>query len=278
MRPSRRLLLGLASLALASLVLGLVLPPRWQGLPAAGAILLLALATLECRHPRGCWAGLWQRPPAPGVADRARQRPNTLHLLIDSRASAGHSAWQQDLDQALGFARCVAASGNAVRVYGFDPDLRLLAATIPERTPPLPPTLGLQPGTGGEFKAALAQLCRQVGPDGLIVVVAPMEEERLEWLARLEVARRGLTLWLVGTLSRGPLEPRQLRGPRTARAYAESWKTQIRHERLALQLARLGIAWVPASGAASLQRRLLALWEAADGVQAADWESRPKVK
>ncbi|WP_236712083.1 hypothetical protein [Pseudomonas sp. EpS/L25] len=278
MRPSRRLLLGLASLTLASLVLGLALPPRWQALPAAGAILLLGLAALERWHPRWYWAGLWQRPAARFIADRARQRPHTLHLLLDSRAPAGRSAWQQDQDQALGFARHVAASGNAVRVYGFDPNLRLLAATAPGRNPPLPPTVALQPGTGGELKAVLAQLCRQVGPDGLIVVVTPMAEERLEWLARLEVARRGLTLWLVGTLPGGPLEPRQLSGPRTARAYAEAWKTQIRHERLALRLARLGITWLPASGAASLQTRLLALWEAADEGQTADWESRPKVK
>lgn len=277
-RPSRRLLFGLASLTLASLVLGLALPPGWQGLPAAAAILLLALATLERRHPRWRWAGLWQHPPRPFATGLARRRPNTLHLLIDNRAPAGRSAWQQDHDQALGFARGVAASGNAVRVYGLDPDLRLLAATAPERTPPLPPTLALQPGTGGELKAALAQLCRQGGPDGLIVVVAPLEEECLEWLARLELDRRGLTLWLVGTQPRGPLEPSQLRGPRTARAYAESWKTQLRHERLALRLARLGITWLPASGEASLQTRLLERWEATDEGQTADWESRPKVK
>lgn len=278
MRPSRRLLLVLASLALVSLVLGLALPPRWQALPAAGAILLLALAVLERWHPRWRRTGLWQQPPALFIAARARQRPHTLHLLIDSRAPAGCSAWQQDHDQALDFARRVAASGNAVRVYGLDPDLRLLAATAPGRTPPLSPTLALQPGRGGEFKAGLAQLCRLVGPHGLIVVVAPLAEESLEGLARLEVARRGLTLWLVGTLPRGPLEPRQLRGPRTARAYAEAWKTQIHQERLALRLARLGITWLPASGEASLQTRLLSMWEAADEGQTADWESRPKVK
>lgn len=277
MKPSRRLLLALAGLTVASLVLGLILPPRWQVLPAAGTLLLLIVAVLERSRSRWRRAGLWQYPPAPSVVGRPRQRPSTLHLLIDDQAPTGRRAWQQDLDQALGFARRVAASGNAVRLYGLDPELRLLAASLPARAPSLSPVV-LRPGAGGELRSGLAQLCRRADPGSLIVVVAPLEEERLEWLARLEVARRGLTLWLVGTTPRGPTEPSHLRGPGTARAYAEAWKTQIRHERLASRLARPGITWVPASGVVSLQTRLLALWEKDDGDQAADWESRPKVK
>ena len=266
MIPSRRLLLALAGLALTSLALGLVLPPHWQGLPALGALLLLVLAMLERQRPRWSWAGLWQRPPAQPMAGRARRRPAPLHLLIDSQAPAGRSTWQQDRDQALGFARAVATGGNLVRLYGLDPILRLLAASTADGS--LPPASDLEPGAAGALKAGLAQLCRNAEPGSLIVVVAPLAEDCADWLARLEGTGRELTFWLISTSLRVPAEPERIRSRRSARAYAEAWRVQLRHEHLATRLERLGHLWLPAGGKTSLQARLLRLWEVADSLRA----------
>ncbi|WP_082696380.1 hypothetical protein [Pseudomonas oryzihabitans] len=266
----RHLPLALASLALISLILGLAAPPSWQGLPAAGAGLLLAVALLERLRPRWRGLGLWQRPPACPSLTQARRRSNTtLHLLIANQAPHGQTAWQSDRDQALGFWQSLAASGNEVRLYGFDPELRLVAAATPTRALDSSVTIDPASGPAGDLKAALARLCSQARAGSILVVVAPLEESAVDWLARLDLQRRGLALWLVGTSLRQVAEPGEIRDWRSAWRYAEAWQAQIRSERLAARLGRRGIRWLAASETADLHIRLLRLWED-DGLQIAD--------
>ncbi|KTT35904.1 hypothetical protein RSA46_03440 [Pseudomonas oryzihabitans] len=267
MIPSRRLALLLTGLALVSLLLGLSAPPLWQALPAAGGALLLALAVLERLGSRWRWPGLWQHPPRPSVTPRAQRHSATLHLLLDRQAPAGRIPWQQDRDQALGFLRSLAAGGNAVRLYGLAPELRLLAASVPGQ-PLLLPRLTV--GNPGELKPALARLCLQASPGSVIVVMTPMAEEMLDGLARLDRARRGLELWLIDTSLRITQEPAQIRGWRSAQGYAEAWQTRLRSDRLAARLERLGIRWLPASDTPDLQTRLRQLWAEQSAGQIAD--------
>ncbi|WP_240795258.1 hypothetical protein [Pseudomonas oryzihabitans] len=267
MIPSRRLALLLTGLALVSLLLGLIAPPIWQALPAAGGALLLALAVLERLGSKWRWPGLWQHPPRPSITPRAQRSSATLHLLLDCQAPAGRIPWQQDRDQALGFLRSLAAGGNAVRLYGFAPELRLLAASVPGQPLILPK---LTVGTHGELKLALARLCLQASPGSVIVVMAPMTEEMLDGLARLDRVRRGLDLWLVDTSLRIIQEPAQISGWRSAQGYAEAWRARLRSDRLAARLERLGIHWLPARATTDLQTRLRQLWAEQSAGQIAD--------
>lgn len=267
MMPSRHLALLLTSLAFVSLLLGLIATPVWQGLPAAGGVLLLALAALERLRPGCRWPGLWQHPPSSPVTTRARQRAATLHLLLDSQPPGAPIPWQRHRDQALGFLYSLAASGNSVRLYDLAPDLRLLATSAPGRSLTLP---RLTAGARGELKPALAQLCLQATPGSVIVVMAPVAEDRVDWLARLDRARRGLDLWLIDTSPRIATEPVKIRGWRSAQRYAEAWQAQLRNERLAARLERLGIRWLPASDTEALQTRLLRLWEEDSAGQVVD--------
>lgn len=267
MIPSSRLALLLTGLALVSLLLGLIASPIWQALPAAGGALLLALAVLERLGSRWRWPGLWQHPLQPSVTPRAPRRSATLHLLLDCQAPAGRIPWQQDRDQALGFLRSLAAGGNAVRLYGLAPELHLLAASVPGQPFILP---RLTVGTPGELKPALARLCLQASPGSVIVVMAPMTEEMLDGLARLDRVRRGLDLWLVDTSLRIIQEPTQIRGWRSAQGYAEAWRARLRSDRLVARLGRLGIRWLPASDTTDLQTRLRRLWAEQSAGQIAD--------
>lgn len=262
----RWLPLALGVLALLSLILGGLAPPRWQALPAAGALVLLGLALLERRHSRKTRA----HSPLIAPAARARLRANTpVHLLIASTGPAqpdGH----ESREQALGFWQALAASGNRLRLYGLDPELRLLAAATPIR--PLMPVDLPQSASGAtaDLKAALARLCSQSQPGSVLVVVAPLEEAMMAWLSRLELAQRGLQLWLVDTALEEMTEPDEIRTWRDARRYAEAWQIRTQGERLAARLERRGIRWLPASATADLQTRLLQLWNADDPDQTAD--------
>jgi len=267
MIPSRRLALLLTGLAAISLLVGLSAPPVWQGLPATAGALLLALAAFERLRPGCRWPGLWQRPKPPRVTTRAQHRSATLHLLLDGQAPQGEIPWQQDRDQAWGFLHNLAASGNDVRLYGFAPELRLLAANAPGRPLRLP---RLTAGAAGELKPALAQLCVQAHPGSVIVVLAPLAEDTLDGLARLDRTRRGLDLWLIDTSLRLPKEPAEIGGWRSAQRYAEAWQARLRGDRLAARLQRLGIRWLPVSDTADLQSRLLRLWEENQEGQMAD--------
>ncbi|GAC1039741.1 hypothetical protein thsps117_44990 [Pseudomonas sp. No.117] len=277
MTPSRRFPLVLVILALASLVLGIAVPPLWQGLPAAAAALVLALAILERQSPRWRWVGLWQHPPAVPRPSRTPRYPTAWHLLLDNQAPSGLDAWRQDRDQVLELWRNLAVGGNEVRLYGLAPELRLLAAAAPGRPPVRPDPLPPRPTAAGDLQSALARLCRQAAPGSVILVVAPLEEAAVDWLARLDLAGRGLQLWVVGTSLRLAGEPREISGWRSARRYAEAWQTEIRSERLARRLERLGVSWLAASHTADLQTRLLRRLEE-QGAQIADCDRRPKVK
>lgn len=266
----RCLPLALVALALLSLILGGLAPPRWQGLPAAGALLLLLLERLNTRWRRR-QSGRY--PPLSAPASRACLRPDTpLHLLIASpveqgRGQAGRSG---DHQQILGFGQALAASGNELRLYGLDPELRLLAAgTAALRLTPaeLP---GRAPGTMADLKAGLARLCSQARPGSVLLVVAPLDEEVGVWLGRLDLARRGLRLWLVDTARREAAAPDDIRSWRDARRYADAWQARIQGERLAARLERRPVRWLAASATADLQTRLLQLWNAGDPGQAAD--------
>ena len=238
----RCLPLALVALALLSLILGGLAPPRWQGLPAAGALLLLLLERLNTRWRRR-QSGRY--PPLSAPASRACLRPDTpLHLLIASpveqgRGQAGRSG---DHQQILGFGQALAASGNELRLYGLDPELRLLAAgTAALRLTPaeLP---GRAPGTMADLKAGLARLCSQARPGSVLLVVAPLEAAA----------------------------PDDIRSWRDARRYADAWQARIQGERLAARLERRPVRWLAASATADLQTRLLQLWNAGDPGQAAD--------
>lgn len=257
---------ALGALALLSLILGWLAPPRWQALPAAGALLLLGLALLERRQ----WRETRAHPPLIAQPVRARLRANTpVHLLIASPGLA-RTDERGSREQALGFWQALAASGNELRLYGLDPELCLLAAATPARPlrpAALPPAA---PGATADLKAALARLCNQAQPGSVLVVVAPLDEDRAAWLGRLELGRRGLQLWLVDTALEEMAEPDDIRTWRDARRYAEAWQTRLQGERLAARLARREIRCLPASATAGLQARLLQLWNAGDPDQAAD--------
>ncbi|WP_260856055.1 hypothetical protein [Pseudomonas oryzihabitans] len=277
MTPSRRLPLILAALALVSLLLGVAAPPRWQGLPAAGAALVLALALLERQRPRWRQIGFWQHPPAAPRLSRTPRYAAPWHLLLDHQAPDGLDTWRRDRDQVLELWRNLAISGNDVRLYDLAPELRLLAAAAPGRPLVRPDPPAPRPTTTGDLKSALARLCRQAAPGSVILVVAPLEEAALDWLARLDLTGRGLRLWVVGTSLRLVREPDEIRDWRSARRYADAWQSDIRRERLARRLERLGIGWLAASATADLPTRLLKQWEER-GAQIADCDRRPKVK
>ena len=269
MIPRHRLPLALVALALLSLILGWLAPLRWQGLPAGAALLLLGLTVLARLNACGGWRGIREHPPRRAQTSRARQRANTpLHLLIVRPTTQGLTAWQRDRDQALGFWQSLAASGNEARLYGLDPELRLLAATTP--TGPLAPSAPLALGPSGDLRVALARLCSQARPGSILVVMAPLDESAVEWLTRLDLPRRGLQLWLVGTSLRLAADPGAIRNWRSARRYAEAWQTQLRSERLAARLERRGIRWLPLGETTDLQIRLLHLWNAGERRQNAD--------
>ncbi|WP_133862535.1 MULTISPECIES: hypothetical protein [Pseudomonas] len=261
----RWLPLALGALALLSLILGWLAPLRWQALPAAGASLLLGLALLERRHWRKIRANPLIAQPA-----RARLRANTPVQLLIASSGLVKTDGRGSREQALGFWQALAASGNELRLYGLDPELRLLAAATPAR--PLKPDVLPRsvPGATADFKAALARLCSQARPGSVLVVLAPLDEARVAWLGRLDPGRRGLQLWLVDTALEELAEPDDIRTWRDACRYAEAWQTRIQGERLAARLERRGIHWLPASATADLQSRLLQLWNAGDPDQAAD--------
>ncbi|MDQ7915088.1 hypothetical protein RCF34_18435 [Pseudomonas sp. 102515] len=262
----RCLPLALVALALLGLTLGWLAPPRWQALPAAGALLLLGLALLERRH----WRKTRAHSPLIAQAVRARLRANTpLQLLIASTGLAKTDG-RGSREQALGFWQALAASGNELRLYGLDPELRLLAAATPAR--PLRPAVLPRsvPGATADLKAALARLCSQAQPGSVLVVMAPLDEDRVAWLGRLDLGRRGLQLWLVDTALEEMAEPDEIRTWRDARRYAEAWQARRQGERLAARLERRDIRWLPASATADLQTRLVQLWNAGDPDQIAD--------
>ncbi|WP_338545065.1 hypothetical protein V6W80_18695 [Pseudomonas benzopyrenica] len=267
----RRLPLALVALALLSLILGGLAPLRWQGLPATGALLLLGLAVLEWLNARRLGTRGHPSPLAP--ASRARLRADTtLHLLIADMATPGQgkAGRPEDHHQALSFWRALAASGNEVRLYGLDPELRLLAAATPDRpfTPAALPELTAD--ATADLKAALTRLCRQAQPGSVLVIMAPLDDSLVAWLARLELARRGLQLWLVDTALRQMAEPGDIRTWRDACRYAAAWQTSIESERMAARLERRGIRRLPLSETADLPVRLLQLWNAGERNQIAD--------
>jgi hypothetical protein len=269
----RCLPLALVALALLSLALGGLAPLRWQGLPAAGALLLLGLSLLERLNARWRRRESGRYPPLSAPVSRACLRTDTpLHLVIASPVEQGRGQAERpdDHHQILGFGQALAASCNELRLYGLDPELRLLAAgTAACRLTPaeLP---GRAPGTTADLKAALARLCSQARPGSVLMVVAPLDEEAVAWLGHLDLARRGLRLWLVDTARREAAAPGDIRSWRDARRYAEAWQSRIQAERLAARLERRHVRWLAASATVDLRTRLLQLWNAGEPDQAAD--------
>ncbi|QEU04474.1 hypothetical protein [Pseudomonas oryzihabitans] len=269
----RCLPLALVALALLSLILGGLAPLRWQGLPAAGALLLLGLSVMGRLNARRRRRASGEHPPLAAPASRARLRADTpLHLLIASPAEQGRGQAERsgDHQQMLGFGQALAASGNELWLYGLDPELRLLAAgTAACRLTPAELPVRL-PGATSDLRAALARLCRQARPGSVLVVAAPLDEELAVWLSRLDLVRRGLQLWLVDTARQQVAEPDDIRSWRDARRYADAWQARIQGERLAARLERRPVRRLAASATADLQTRLLQLWNAGDPDQAAD--------
>ncbi|WP_273806441.1 MULTISPECIES: hypothetical protein [unclassified Pseudomonas] len=262
----RWLPLALGALALLSLILGWLAPLRWQALPAAGALLLLGLALLERRY----WRQTRAHPPLIAQPARARLRANTPVQLLIASTGPAKTAGHGSREQVLGFWQALAASGNELRLYGLDPELRLLAAATPARSlkpAALPRSI---PVATADLKAALARLCSQAQPGSVLVVLAPLDEDRVAWLGRLDLGRRGLQLWLVDTALEEMAEPDDIRTWRDACRYAEAWQARIQGERLATRLERREIRWLAASATTDLQTRLLQLWNAGDPDQTAD--------
>lgn len=268
----RCLPLALVALALLSLILRGLAPLRWQGLPAAGA-LLLGLSVMGRLNARRRRRASGEHPLLAAPASKARLRADTpLHLLIASPAEQGRGQAERsgDPQQVLNFGQALAASGNELWLYGLDPELRLLAAgTAVCRLMPAELPVRL-PGATSDLRAALARLCRQARPGSVLVVAAPLDEELAVWIGRLELARRGLQLWLVDIARRPVAEPDDIRSWRDARRYADAWQARIQGERLAARLERRPVRYLAAGATADLQTRLLQLWNAGDPDQAAD--------
>ena len=268
----RCLPLALVALALLSLILGGLAPLRWQGLPAAGA-LLLGLSVMGGLNARRRRRESGEHPPLAALASRARLRADTpLHLLVSGPAEQGRGQAERsgDHQQVLDFGQALAARGNELRLYGLDPELRLLAtgrAACCLTSAELPVRVS---GATSDLRAALARLCRQARPGSVLVVAAPLDEELAVWLGRLDLARRGLQLWLVDTARQQVAEPDDIRSWRDARRYADAWQARIQGARLAARLERRHVRCLAASATADLQTRLLQLWNAGDPDQAAD--------
>ena len=269
----RCLPLALVALALLSLILGGLAPLRWQGLPAAGALLLLGLSVMGRLNARWRWRASGEHPALAAPASGARLRADTpLHLLIASPAEQGRGQAERsgNHQQVLAFGQALAASGNELWLYGLDPELRLLAAgTAACRLTPAELPVRL-PGTTSDLRTALARLCHHARPGSVLVVAAPLDEELAVWIGRLDLARRGLQLWLVDTARQQVAEPDDICSWRDARRYADAWQARIQGERLAARLERRPVRRLAASATADLQTRLLQLWNAGDPDQAAD--------